>query len=230
MASDSFGTDIERFLMSMRYDGVLPIGIEILDPYKDPEVKRVIHEMVSRYYTGDHLRIGVWGINPGRFGAGVTGLSFTDPWAVKSVLGIETTLDGRRELSAEFISMVIEAYGGPQVFYRDVYMCALSPLGFIKNGININFYDDPVLMREIVPFVISSLQEQHAAGLVSDRCIVFGTGKLKTFTEREVKDVMGYTTIEYLEHPRFIMQYRRSQVPSFVEKYVDVLRRTVNPF
>lgn len=230
MASDSFGTDIERFLMSMRYDGVLPNGIEILDPYKDPEVKRVIHEMVSRYYTGDHLRIGVWGINPGRFGAGVTGLSFTDPWAVKNVLGIETTLDGRRELSAEFISMVIEAYGGPQVFYRDVYMCALSPLGFIKAGININFYDDPVLIREIVPFVIRSLTAQHAAGLVPDRCIVLGTGKLKTFTEREVKSVMGYETIEYLEHPRFIMQYRRSQVPSFVEKYVDVLRRTVNPF
>lgn len=230
MASESFGKGIERFLMSMRYDGVLPNGIEILDPYKDPEVKRVIHEMVSRYYAGDHPRVGMWGINPGRFGAGVTGLSFTDPWAVKNLLGIETTLAGRRELSAEFISMVIDAYGGPVAFYRDVCMCALSPLGFIKNGININFYDDPVLMREIVPFVITSLRKQHAAGLVPERCIVLGTGKLKTFTEREVKGVMGYTTIEYLEHPRFIMQYRRSQVPMYVEKYVDVLRRTVNPF
>ncbi len=230
MVSESFGSSIERFLTSLRYDGPLPDGVEVLNPYANPEVGRVVREMAARYYSGSHPRIGMWGINPGRFGAGVTGLSFTDPWAVTNHLGITSSLVGRRELSAEFIAMVIDAYGGPSTFYHDVYMCALSPLGFIKNGVNINFYDDPALIRDIVPFVRTSLAAQHSAGLIADRCIVLGTGKLKAFTEREVRPGMGYRTIEYLEHPRFIMQYRRTQVQWYVEKYVDVLRRTVNPF
>ncbi|MEN9795137.1 MAG: hypothetical protein RLZZ150_114, partial [Bacteroidota bacterium] len=69
----------------------------MLDPYRDPEVQRVVREMVRRYYTQAPQRLSVWGINPGRFGAGITGLSFTDPWAVAYQLDIPTTLTGRRE-------------------------------------------------------------------------------------------------------------------------------------
>ncbi|MCX6139479.1 MAG: DUF4918 family protein [Candidatus Kapabacteria bacterium] len=221
---------IEQFLTSLQFDGDLPNGIEVLDPYANTETCRVVHEMVKRYYQDGHPRLGVWGINPGRFGAGITGLSFTDPWAVSNLLGINTTLTGRRELSAEFISMVIERYGGPTVFYRDVYMCALSPLGFVKNGKNINFYDHPKLIRSIVPFVLSSLRAQHKAGLIADRCIVLGAGKLKSFTEREVSGAMGYTKILYLEHPRYIMQYRRADVSMFVDKYIEAIREILNPF
>lgn len=230
MESDTFSIAIERFLTTLRFDGDLPSGIEILDPYTNPETRRVVHEMVTRYYTDAPPRLGMWGINPGRFGAGITGLSFTDPWAVSNLLNIDTTLTGRRELSAEFISMVIESYGGPTAFYRDVYMCALSPLGFVMGDKNINFYDDPKLIRSIVPFVLSSLQTQHQAGLIADRCIILGTGKLKTFAEREVKSTMGYKYIEYLEHPRYIMQYQRARVTMFVDRYVETIRRIMNPF
>ncbi|MBC8124497.1 MAG: DUF4918 family protein, partial [Candidatus Kapabacteria bacterium] len=95
---------------------------------------------------------------------------------------------------------------------------------------NINFYDDPSLHQSIVPFVISSLKAQHGAGLRSDRCIVLGTGKLKTFTEREVRQTMGYEHIVYLEHPRFIMQYRRKHIQMYVDKYLDAIRGMMNPF
>ena len=230
MESRHFHESIEAFLTTLTFSGVLPEGIEILDPYAQIETRRVIHEMVSTYYVDAPPRIGMWGINPGRFGAGITGLSFTDPWAVVHLLGIDTTLSGRRELSAEFISRVFEEYGGPSAFYRDVYLCALSPLGFVKDGKNINFYDDVALNRSIVPFVISSLRTQHKAGLLADRCIILGTGKLKTFSEREVRHAMGYKNIVYLEHPRFIMQYRRKHIQMYVDKYVDAIRVLMNPF
>ncbi len=220
----NFGVHVERFLTSLRYESPLPNGIELLNPYTSDEVRRVVGEFTRKYYQSSGKRLAIWGINPGRFGAGVTGLSFTDPWAVREQLGISTTLDGRRELSAEFISMVIDAYGGPDVFYRDVYMCAISPLGFVKNGVNINFYDDTELRKTIVPFVHQTLSEQHSVGLMKNRCIVLGTGKLRGFVEAEVRDTIGYEHIVYLEHPRFIMQYRRSNVMLYVRKYVDTIR------
>jgi len=230
MERRSFGEMIERFLIELRMDGMLPKGIEILDPYTNHEVARVVHEMVTKYYVDASLRIAIWGINPGRFGAGITGLSFTDPWAVSNLLGIETTLVGRRELSAEFISMVIEAYGGPKTFYLDVYMGALSPLGFVKNGNNINFYDDSELTNSIIPFVLSSLKQQQEAGLVADRCIVLGSGKLKQFMERTVRPSMKYKQVKYLDHPRYIMQYRRTKLTHYVEQYVATIQELVNPF
>jgi hypothetical protein len=85
-------------------------------------------------------------------------------------------------------------------------------------------------MRDIVPFVIGSLRAQHEAGLVADRCIVLGSGALKRFMEREVRPVMGYADVAYLDHPRFIMQYKRSHVSSYVRQYVDTIHRFVNPF
>lgn len=228
MASESFGNAIERFLCGLRLHVPLPEGITVLDPYRDAEVRGVVHTMTSTYYTGTQPRLGVWGINPGRFGAGVTGLSFTDPWALEHQLGIATSLRGRRELSAEFISMVIDAYGGPHAYYHDVYMCALSPLGFVKDGVNINFYDDKDLQRDIVPFVLDSLRAQHAAGLVPDRCIVLGSGALRRFMERSIRPVMHYAEVGYLDHPRYIMQYKRSQTSSYVREYVDTIHRFVH--
>ncbi|MBU3741812.1 MAG: DUF4918 family protein [Candidatus Kapabacteria bacterium] len=226
-ASD-FGSRAAAFLTSLRIDVPLPSGFVVLDPCRDPAVVDVVQQFCGRYYTGNHLRLPIWGINPGRFGAGVTGLSFTDPYALRHDLGLTTSIEGRREPSADFVYRVIGAYGGPTAFYHDVYMSALSPLGFIKNGVNINFYDDAELTRDIVPFVVESMRRQTAMGLRDDECIVLGTGKLKAFMERYVRAEMPYRTVHYLEHPRFIMQYRRRFVDDYVRTYVDVIRRGVS--
>ena len=190
----------------------------------DPEVQRVVRAVVRTYYTAAPPRLSVWGINPGRFGAGLTGLSFTDPWAVAHQLGVTTTLVGRRELSAEFISDVIDAYGGPLAFYHDVYLGAVSPLGYVKDGVNVNFYDTPELLRAVTPYAIACMNEQLACGLRKDVAVVLGSGKLKQAVERHIKPHVGIQHIVYLEHPRFIMQYRRSQRSAYVDRYVDTLR------
>lgn len=223
--SDRFAEGVAAFLTSLRLTIDLPPKIDVLDPYQQAEVRDVVHQFCRRYYRGDHQRLAVWGINPGRFGAGVTGLSFTDPVALTELLHLDASISGRRELSAEFISMVIDAYGGPEAFYRDIFLSALSPLGFASEGTNINFYDDAELARDIAPLIRRWMVEQHQLGLISGRAVVLGTGKLKQYVEREVRQAMGYTTIEYLEHPRFIMQYRRKRVAEFVDKYVQTLLR-----
>lgn len=223
MASKEFASAIETFLIGLQPPVGLPDGVEVLNPYLSGEVRRVVHEMATRYYVDAPARLSVWGINPGRFGAGLTGLSFTDPWAVEHQLGISTTLSGRRELSAEFISDVIDAYGGPSLFYRDLYVGAVSPLGFVRNGNNVNFYDTPELLAAVVPYATACMNAQVACGLRTDTAVVLGTGKLKNAVERHINPRVGIGTIVYLEHPRFIMQYRRSQRSAFVDRYVETL-------
>lgn len=156
----TFGQRIEGFLTGLHVDVPLPEGFAVMNPYSIPEVRSNVHEMCSRYYVdAPRPRLPIWGINPGRLGGGITGLSFTDPHALYHLLGIGPETSMRRELSATFIQMVIEAYGGPKRFYRDVFLSAISPLGFTKNGKNINFYDDPGLSKALVPFVYDSLRQ-----------------------------------------------------------------------
>lgn len=220
-----FSDNIQQFLISLKDRSIpdVPSGFEVLNPYTNPEVQQVVTQMCQTYYSGTSVRCAMWGINPGRFGSGVTGLSFTDPWGVREYLGINTTLQGKNELSAEFVRMVIDAMGGPTAFYQRIYLSAMSPLGFVKNGININFYDDAEFSKRIVPFVLECMKEQHAAGLESLRCIVMGTGKLKQFFEKHIQQQLGYRHVTFLEHPRFIMQYKRKALGQYIKKYVDAI-------
>ena len=50
--------------------------------------------------TQRHLLLG---INPGRFGGGVTGIPFTDPIRLQNVCGIENNFEKKQELSSVFI-------------------------------------------------------------------------------------------------------------------------------
>jgi len=220
----AFGKTVEQFLTSLTLDVKLPDGFSVLDPYRSADVQSVIHQFCAKYYTGTHPRLSVWGINPGRFGAGITGLSFTDPYALAHQLKLKTEITGRREPSAEFISSVIDGYGGPKAFYRDVFMSALSPLGFVKDGKNINFYDDARLKADIVPFVVNSMRVMIDAGLRTDATVLLGSGALKSFFEKHIRPLVHFDTVIYLDHPRYVMQYRRREMERYVQDYVRTLQ------
>lgn len=229
MNSNTFAHNVYEFLTTLLLPVNLPNAIEVLWPFNSPEVQSVVKQMSSKYYLEAEDRIGMWGINPGRLGAGLTGLSFTDPHSVKNLLGIPTNIEGRREPSAQFIQLVIEAYGGPATFYKDVYLGAVCPLGFVRDGKNINFYDDKDLMREIVPFVLETMSHQHNFGVRTDSCIVLGANKLRDFFERFVQPTFGFDHVVYLNHPRYIMQYRRPEIQRHVDEYVQAIRTLVKP-
>lgn len=228
MASKSFASAIASFLTRLA-PPALPAGVEVLNPYLEPEIRRVVRSMITKFYVDAPARLSVWGINPGRFGAGLTGLAFTDPWAVVHQLGITTSVAGRREISAEFISDVIDAYGGPAEFYRDIYLGAVSPHGYVRDGVNMNFYDTPELRAAVVPYAVACMKKQIRAGLRTDVAVVLGSGALKQVVEREIRSAVGLDHVVYLEHPRFIMQYRRSQRVAYVDRYVNTFRSLFTP-
>src|SRR4051812_43666511 len=100
----------------------LPGQIEWLFPQKNPEIFSLAETFFRKYYTDENSRKIFLGINPGRYGAGVTGVNFTAPKQLKSDCGIEHNLGKGTELSAEFIYAMINAYGGAENFYSKYFI------------------------------------------------------------------------------------------------------------
>ena len=164
------------------------------------------------------------GINPGRYGAGVTGVNFTGPRQLKENCGIDHHLKLSSELSAEFIYDMINEYGGVKEFYQEWFIGAVSPLGFIKHGKNINYYDDKALMNAVTPFIIDCINKQMAIGFNSERCLCIGGEKNFKFLSGLNKEYNWFKEIVPLPHPRFILQYRRKQKDKYIQQYLSALR------
>ena len=93
--------------------------IEVLDPYKNPEVKEIYNSFYSKFFNDSDKRIILFGINPGRFGGGITGIPFTDPYNLFKYCGIESKFDQKKELSSKFIYDMINSYGGVENFIKN---------------------------------------------------------------------------------------------------------------
>jgi hypothetical protein len=209
----------------------LPDFVGVLRPYSNPATMRCVEQFCTKYYADNTVRVGCFGINPGRFGGGLTGLAFTDPVVLREVCGIENTLGSKREVSAEFVWRVVEAFGGAEAFFAGVFLTALCPLGLVKHPgereTNYNFYDDKATTQALKPFIERTLREQIALGLRQDVAVCFGTGKLQASFDVLNREHRLFERIVALEHPRFIMQYRRSEIESYVQKYVATLKEGV---
>jgi hypothetical protein len=58
--------------------------------------------------------------------------------------------------------------------YKDFFFTAVSPLGFVKNGVNFNYYDHPTFLEMIKPFLVESIRSQLALGGSNKIAIVLG--------------------------------------------------------
>jgi hypothetical protein len=221
----TFGARAFRFYRSLASPTV-PAGIEVMNPYTDGRIRRYLREFLRRYFDDNKPRVLVFGINPGRFGAGITGITFTDPVALADLCHIANDLPRRRELSSIFIYEFIERLGGVRMFYRRFFLTAASPLGFTREGRNLNYYDDPRLARAVTPFIMHSIERQIALGGRRDHAIVLGKGANMSFMSRLNAEHGFFQEIHALEHPRPIMQYRRRKLEHYLSRYVDVFRET----
>jgi len=211
-----------RFYLSLT-PPIIPKGFELLHPQPSPEVMEVVKRFFKKFYTDNRPRKLLLGINPGRFGAGITGINFTAPRQLKDECGIDHTWGNSSELSAEFIYEMINAYGGSQKFYGDFFIGAVSPLGYIKEGKNINYYDDKQLQKSVTPFIVETIRQQLKMGLSNDTCFCIGGEKNYKFLSELNEKHKFFRTILPLAHPRFIMQYRRKKKDEFVKEYLDIL-------
>ena len=203
----------------------VPRGVGVLHPQQETGVMQVVETFYRKYYNDDKPRQLLFGINPGRFGAGTTGVNFTGPKQLTEECGIPHSFDKRSELSAEFIYQAINAYGGPEKFYGRFFITSVSPLGFVKDGINLNYYDDPALAKSLRPWIIECIREQVKFSGAGGACICIGGEKNYKYLLRLNEEQGFFKEILPLPHPRFIMQYRRKHIPAYIDAYLQALKK-----
>ena len=229
----AFSEKIISFLKDLEYKGSLPEGISIMNPFRDnPQVMPVITRFYSKYYNDENQRHLILGINPGRFGAGVTGIPFTDTRRLAEKCGIFISGIQTFEPSSAFIYEMIETFGGPELFYSHFYISAISPLGFTTPGgkgrdVNFNFYDNKKLAELVYDFMRVSLEKQLEFGIIRDVCFCLGAGKNYRFLDELNSRFHYFSKIIPLEHPRFVIQYKSKQKQYYISKYVDEFRKVL---
>jgi hypothetical protein len=145
MTATTFAARVIEFYRQLRPPRLDGLGVQALLPYRVLQARACTDLFYGKYFKDTSPRVFLIGINPGRFGAGTTGVPFTDPVSLEKI-GIPNPFPKRRELSAVFIESLIEQWGGPEKFYQTFFITAASPVGFTKNGKNYNYYDDRKLL------------------------------------------------------------------------------------
>lgn len=215
------------FLFHLKFPFQLGKGIEVLDVHKDETVKKACISFYRKFYTDKRKRHLLIGINPGRFGGGVTGLPFTDPVRLENYCGIKNNWQKKQELSSVFMYEMMAAYGGVKQFYKDIYISAVSPLGFTKDGKNLNYYDDRQLKEKIRPFVVDCMEKQLAFGLKTDVCFCIGEGENLKYLSELNKEYGWFKNVEAVAHPRFIMQYKLKYKADYIDKYLAAFKKYI---
>jgi hypothetical protein len=227
----SFSEKVVSFCKEVEFTGSLPDGISIMNPFRDnPEIISVISQFYGRFYNDNRSRHIILGINPGRFGAGVTGIPFTDTKRLKEKCGISTPGLKTFETSSVFVYEMINAYGGPEKFYSDFYINSVCPLGFTstgKNGkqVNYNYYDTRDLTEAVYDLMIESIKKQLEFGIVRDVCFCLGAGKNYKFLLQLNNEFKLFGKIVPLEHPRYVMQYKSKLKQKYIDLYIDEFRK-----
>jgi len=219
-----FDLNILEFYKSLQLKVKLPKGVSFMNPYLDTKTFETTTLFYQKFYHDNEERKIIFGINPGRFGGGVTGIPFTDPINLERFCGIENHFDKKPELSSSFIYQMIDTYGGVEMFYKSVYFSALSPLGFVREKKNLNYYDVPQLNKAVEPFMLECLRKQLNFNISKQKAYCLGEGENYRYLNGLNEKYNFFKEITPLPHPRFIMQYKRKHLMGFIDKYVGALK------
>jgi len=227
----TFADKVITYYKELTYTGSpLPPGIRIMNPFQeDAQVMQIVEAFYRKYYSDNKTRHLILGINPGRFGGGLTGIPFTDPKRLQSECHIPYTGKVTHEPSSVFVYEVIHAYGGLGMFYNDIYINSVCPLGFTSVDAkgkekNYNYYDSPQLMNAVKEFAVDNIEKQIDMGVAADTCFCFGTGKNEKYLRKLNDEHQFFKNLVVLEHPRFIMQYKMRSKQFYIDKYVEAFR------
>jgi hypothetical protein len=216
---------IKKFNRSLKLDAALPSCVAVMNPYRESPLALACGDaFYEKFYNDDSMRLMILGINPGRFGSGLTGVAFTDFKRLRDACGIDPQGQTSHEPSSEFIYRMIAAMGGVDAFYSRFYINSVCPLGFVISRqpgrwVNYNYYDDLALFEAVKPFIIESLWQQIAICGRRDVCFCMGVKNHHYFTQ--LNDVhQFFDRIIMLPHPRYIVQYRKRDMDEFIAQYV----------
>ncbi|MDD2278753.1 MAG: SMUG2 DNA glycosylase family protein [Bacteroidales bacterium] len=226
--SKTFGEKAIDFNRNLRYSGKLPEGFQVINPFQDnPETMEVMQQFYHKFYNDSNQRRFIIGINPGRHGAGVSGVPFTDTKRLESICGIKMQSAYTHEVSSVFVYDMIAEYGGAKNFYKEFYINSPFPLAIIRNTkgekwVNANYYDDPILFDMVKEYMIMTLKKHINLGLDTSEVYVLGK-KNASFIQKLNKEVKLFDSLKILEHPRYIQQYKSKEKREYIDKYILTL-------
>lgn len=170
-------------------------GIRILSGFTEQQA--LVRSYYRKFYGEGGSRIVLCGINPGRLGAGKTGIPFIDFYALNHLIpegGIQHKEN--TEKSAQFILSIIERFGAKD-FHDAVYMTNVSWYGFQRGRKNLNYYELPPHLRQL--FTASFLREME---IVQPTVIVPLSQEVERTLRQMVTDgLLDYPIAERLPHP-----------------------------
>jgi hypothetical protein len=220
----TFAQNAVGFYSSLDFKKTLASGVEIINPYENEEVISVVKRFFEKYYNDRNKRTFIFGINPGRYGAGTTGIGFTDPVALRIFCSIENELGTKRELSSRFIYDMIDKFGGADKFYKSYFLTAMFPLALIKNGKNYNYYDDKITVHDLFPHIKNLILKQIEFGADKQKVICIGKKNFE-FLKAVNEEINFFKKIVIVNHPRWIMQYRLKRKDFYIEEYLKALQQ-----
>ena len=223
--------EILAFYKAIDFDlNFLDSDLNVLNPFEgaSQEQEEALERFYHKFYNDDSPRNLILGINPGRLGAGATGIPFTDTKRLVEC-GIPFDSFSTHEPSSVFVYEAIDAFGGPEKFYKDFFIGSVCPLGFTvqKKGkpVNFNYYDRASFAQALAPFLLEMIKKQIELAGKNDRIIVFGTGKNLKFLQKLNKEYNFTPELLALEHPRYIMQYKYKLREQYIAKYLEAFIR-----
>lgn len=228
----TFANKVLHFNASLQLNNaILPEGIKVMNPFigENAEIiNKLTAEFYNKFYNDNNKRKLILGINPGRLGAGATGIPFTDTKRLTENCGIPFNTFQLNELSSAFVYEMIEAWGNVADFYQSFYIGAVCPLGFVKknkrgNYVNYNYYDQKDLEEAVFSFILKTLKQQLNFGIDTKSCFCLGTGKNFKFLKKLNDNYSFFEEIIPLEHPRYIMQYKLKLKQDYIKKYLTFL-------
>ncbi len=227
MNDKTFADKAINFYLNLNRPEDLPPKISAMNPYEKDEVRIIITKFFKKFFNDKKERTFIVGINPGRFGGGITGISFTDPSALQNECGIENYMPKKMELSSRFIYNSINLFNGVKNFYNNFFITALYPLALIKNGKNYNYYDEKKLFLNLKPMIIQSMKKQILFGANKKCAICLGRKNYKYFSEINEEENL-FKRILVLDHPRYIMQYKSKQINDYLHNYNETFKIALN--
>ena len=205
----------------------LPPNYRLMNPFIKGEAFAISSDFYHLFYEDHYKRKIIFGINPGRHGAGQTGVPFTDSKKLEQ-LGISARNIKSFEPSSVFIYQVIESFGGAKKFYQKFYFNSPLPLGILRkneknNWVNANYYDSILLQKSVEPIINYTMQTYQKMSIERKICYCLGQGKNYQYLVKWNKKNQFFEEIIPLAHPRYIMQYRFSKIENYKADYLKKL-------
>ncbi len=215
--------------IEQKLDLQLPPQYRLMNPFATGKALDLSAVFYRQFYSDNKKRHLILGINPGRHGAGVTGIPFTDTKRMREI-GIDPQDIRTYEVSAEFMSQLMHQYGGTEKFYADFYINSPSPLGLLQqnskgNWINANYYDHRTLSDALSPLIAYAIDYYCQMPIHCSTVYVLGQGQNYKFLTRWNTQHPTFDRVIPLPHPRYVMQYQHKNIATITREYLMQLQR-----